>query len=649
MVLNKTITGNNGSIGQVFTPHYVAKFMIKNALSFLEGRKLKVLEPSVGEGVFLKFLLQEGLKNIHAYEIDEKLVDYLVKTYPRVKFKFENFLGSEESEKYDLIVGNPPYLGQNYNAQIFQEYVKNYPICAKYFVGNMDLFYFFIHKAILKLKPGGVLSFITTNYWLTKSKKTGIKLLKPHILEDCFVRQYIDLSSLRMFKGAKGQHNCIFILQKKTEQEKNENANSSVKILKIKKRKVINQLDEDYNEKVFTDLIQEKFANDTLLYESAATNKDLDPERSWNLLYPIEVKKIVNKIEKFCSKNGTIKTLGDFFIVRNGLIFIKDDIFILSEENNLKIENDKISIQIQGKYLRLSEKEKDRLKMIYKSKVIKPYGHNQEIPARYAIYFNKTQFNSKAVNIRNEMLEENYPLLTAYLRQFEGELKNILINAKENPNDLYFPRRGAFIKNLKQKSDVKKEILIDLESLYNNARKIFFKYISNDNIFGYADSSYYATSDTYFLWPKVPETEINYPFLLAYLNSKLVRFLFKAKNIKIKRSKTKVEDELPIPGINAFQSEQERLIIGLVSILSSFLIELNTTKSNATTKGFKSRLREFEDDTNFLKDDLFHSLQVALERKDENFIQKVIDSLMFQLFNLREKEIDSLINKYYHF
>ncbi|GAG96092.1 unnamed protein product, partial [marine sediment metagenome] len=284
--------------------------------------------------------------------------------------------------------------------------------------------------------------------------------------------------------------------------------------------------------------------------------KDLKAERSWNLLYPEEVKKTANKIENSCLKNGTIIMLGDSFVVRNGLIFIKDDIFILTEKNNLNIERDEISIQINGKYRRLSEKEKNRLKIIYKSKSIKPYGHDQDIPARYAIYFNKNQFNSRTINNRNEILEVEYPVLTAYLMQFERDLKDILINAKENPYDLYFPRRGAFIRNLEQKNEANKENLFDLEPLYDNAKKIFFKYISNDNIFGYADSSYYATSDTYFLWPKVPEMQINYPFLLAYLNSKLVRFLFKAKNIKIKRSKTKLEEDLPIPNMNEFQSDK---------------------------------------------------------------------------------------------
>ena len=54
MVVKKDKAEAVTSIGQVFTPDYVAKFMIKNALSFLDERKLKVLEPSVGKGVFLR-------------------------------------------------------------------------------------------------------------------------------------------------------------------------------------------------------------------------------------------------------------------------------------------------------------------------------------------------------------------------------------------------------------------------------------------------------------------------------------------------------------------------------------------------------------------------------------------------------------------
>ena len=212
MVLNK--------IGQYFTPDFIAKFMVKNAKNYYFNinkaqtiDNVKVLEPSAGKGVFLEAIMEEGFTDITSYELDTTLKDHLITKFPTVNFHFSNFLGSNTSEKYDLIIGNPPYLGQNYNAEVFQDLVNRFPICDKYFMGNMDLFYYFIHLGIHKLNPGGILSYITTNYWITKSKKTGIKLLKPHIIDECFLLQYIDLSLIKIFRDALGQHNCIFMLQ----------------------------------------------------------------------------------------------------------------------------------------------------------------------------------------------------------------------------------------------------------------------------------------------------------------------------------------------------------------------------------------------------------------------------------------------------
>ena len=647
MVVIKNKAYDSDPIGQVFTPNYIANFMIKNALNFIESPLPIALEPSAGKGVFLRFLIREEFKTIDAYEIDQVLFPDLLKTYPSVHLIFSNFLGSSETEEYDLIVGNPPYLGQNYNAQLFQEYVKKYPICEKYFVGNMDLFYYFIHKAILKLKPKGILSFITTNYWITKSKKTGIKLLKPHILDECFIRQYIDLSNLKLFKGAKGQHNCIFVLQKKTINEKKKKTNREIEIIKIKKNKQVNQLDLQYNEKIFTDLLKTNCLEDVMKYESALTNNDLNPEGSWNLLYPEEVKQIMDKIEKICVKNGKTAYLRDYFVIRNGLIFVKDDIFILKEDSNFKIVNDEYYIQINGKYHILSEKEKKNIKILYKSKSIKQFGHDQESPKRYAIFFNKNQFSSKKEIFKNRQFEEEYPLLTTYLNKFEQELTDILKNAKENPNDKYFPRRGAFIRNQTNKSNAKKDYLIDLEPYYDSAPKIFFKYISSDNIFGYADSSYYATSDTYFLWSKEPKLELEYPFILAYLNSKLVSFIFKAKNIKIKRSKTKLEDNLPLPRKAMFNSKKKQQIVELIGFLSSVLISLNKSPKTFPVEKFTKNLLELEKSTKILERDYSPSLYHAIQVRDGSQIKKIIDDLIFQLFDLREKDIDYLINKYY--
>ena len=126
--INNRLHGNN-TIGQIFTPDHVAEFMVKNVFDFIKdntknSRNLKVLEPSAGEGIFLKQLLNNNFSNIFAYEMDLSLKDLLLNSFPTVNFRFHNFLGSDKSEKFDIIIGNPPYLGQNYNANVFRDYVS---------------------------------------------------------------------------------------------------------------------------------------------------------------------------------------------------------------------------------------------------------------------------------------------------------------------------------------------------------------------------------------------------------------------------------------------------------------------------------------------------------------------------------------------
>ncbi len=649
---------NNQSIGQIFTPKFVAKFMVLNCLKIIENLRkekifwksnngIKVLEPSVGRGVFLKYLIQNNLKDINAYEIDESLRFYLLKTYPQVNFIFDNALGADLNEKFDLIIGNPPYLGQNYNAEIFQTYLAKYPICKEFFVGNMDLFYYFVHLGIEKLNPGGILSFITTNYWITKSKKTGIKLLKPHILEECFLLQYIELSNLKLFKGAKGQHNCIFVLQKKSDYQKTENVNNNIQIIHIGRKKNLKDLDEVFNKKIFADLINNKESNYIQRYKSVLTNKHLSCEGNWNLLYPKEVKEIVDKIEYYCSKNGKILFLKDYFLIRNGLILIKDEIFILSEEKDLKIESNGYYIKINNHFSKLNENEKERLKKIYKSKSIKQYNYIHHDYIGYVIYFNKNEFSTLKVSNRNQAYERKYPTLTNYLKQFEIELKDILINAKEKPEDFYFPRRGTFIRKIKEKNNP--EGIFDLESSYNKGNKIFFKYISKENIFGYTESSYIATSDTYFLWPRFTGKKIDYLFILAYLNSKLVRFLFRAKNISIKRSKTKLEYGLPIPNQSRFDSEKDIATINIIKFLTSWLTKLNHSNKKLNQNELFKNLSSLSYFSFFNHIDLIPEIKSAFKINDNCVIQRIIDKLFFQLFEVKEKEIDYLINKFYQF
>ena len=77
MVFQKNQDTNIKSIGQIFTPSHIAEFMVNNLINFIHNSNrtpdsLKILEPSVGEGVFLEYI-QKSFSDITAYEMDRSL------------------------------------------------------------------------------------------------------------------------------------------------------------------------------------------------------------------------------------------------------------------------------------------------------------------------------------------------------------------------------------------------------------------------------------------------------------------------------------------------------------------------------------------------------------------------------------------------
>ncbi|MBD3211346.1 MAG: N-6 DNA methylase [Candidatus Lokiarchaeota archaeon] len=646
----------NSAIGQIFTPDYIAKFMVSNILTHLKQSETpnnhphgiatkSVLEPSVGKGIFLKYLLEYGFDDITAYELDASFKEKLRDSFPDLTIHFKNILISPPRERFDVIIGNPPYLGHNYNSEIFQEYVSQSEICKRYFVGNMDLFYYFIHLGIELLKPGGVLSFITTNYWISKSTKTGIKLIKPHILDECYLLQYIDLSRINLFPQAQGQQNCIFVLQKKNEKEKRIKRNKNIEIIQVNSNPNPHDLcDAEYNRLVFN-LIRNG-SNSTYFkrYVSATTHNNLEGNNTWNLSYPKEVKDLTEKIEKFCIKDRKIFYLKDYFLIRNGLIFIKDDIFILQENETIIHENGSLSIMIDDEFVQLNKKEQMRLKKLYKSSSIKKYGYNKNAYKGYALYFNRNTFNVDKGMSHAFQIENEYPNLYNYFQQYQKELQAALKNAKEDQSHYFFPRRGD---RIRKRSEDNSSRLVFLQEHYEKAKKIFFPYISDKNIFGYSDEPFFATSDVYFLWPKIPEEKIDYNFLLAYLNSEIVHFLFHAKNIKIKRSKTKLENSLPIPFLDQPVFYDKKELINLIRFLSEFLIHLNTDTLRTRIDEQISQLKQLEyfslPEKNFELQILSNLIEEGKKLKIENYVNQ----LFYQLFDIQEDRMRELMAKYY--
>ncbi|OJV64524.1 MAG: hypothetical protein BGO41_13025 [Clostridiales bacterium 38-18] len=206
-------------------------------------RPLKILDLSCGSGVLLltyldfykrviglsdyhcdeKILLEEVIDHcIYGVDINPQAIGILNETLTlfcesntlEVK-KFNLWIANSliapilECSYFDLIIGNPPYIGEKYHTDIFAE-VKATEFGSKYYEGKMDYFYFFIYKGYELLKPDGVLTYVTSNYFLTADGAIG---LRQFINESFFLHRYVDYEEARIFPEKK-LHGCTYCLTK---------------------------------------------------------------------------------------------------------------------------------------------------------------------------------------------------------------------------------------------------------------------------------------------------------------------------------------------------------------------------------------------------------------------------------------------------
>ena len=113
-------------------------------------------------------------------------------------------------ESFDIVIANPPYIGETGNKGIFRQ-VKNSSLGKRFAQGKMDYFYYFFHLAIELATENGVICFITTNYFPTA---TSASLLRQEFKSKTNVLKLINFNELKIFKSALGQHNLITLLAK---------------------------------------------------------------------------------------------------------------------------------------------------------------------------------------------------------------------------------------------------------------------------------------------------------------------------------------------------------------------------------------------------------------------------------------------------
>jgi len=110
------------STGSYYTPQKLARFIVNRVTRKLTSKSVfRVLEPSCGDGVFLQAFQSDNIKGnifVDAVEKNRQAVTRAKKnTYKldenvKIKFIQGDFLKAKLSSGYDLVVGNPPYIGR---------------------------------------------------------------------------------------------------------------------------------------------------------------------------------------------------------------------------------------------------------------------------------------------------------------------------------------------------------------------------------------------------------------------------------------------------------------------------------------------------------------------------------------------------------
>lgn len=175
---------------------------------FGSGEKAAQLDYCMKE--FSQWISQiESIKNKRVH-LQDTLLDRLKKwfddsTKPTFLWNL-HFGGAMAEGGFDIVIANPPYIGEDENKDLFQAIRTGH--LAQYYRGKMDVFYFFIHLATDRLlKKKGVCYFITTSYFVTAD---GAIKLRKSLQEKASILELINFNELKIFKSAKGQHNLLY-------------------------------------------------------------------------------------------------------------------------------------------------------------------------------------------------------------------------------------------------------------------------------------------------------------------------------------------------------------------------------------------------------------------------------------------------------
>ncbi|MFA6999797.1 MAG: Eco57I restriction-modification methylase domain-containing protein [Candidatus Paceibacterota bacterium] len=326
--------------GVVFTPEWVVDFMIDEVF---KGAKItgseKILDSGCGEGAFSVPIVKKysqisgkSIKdvienNLYFIDISEEYINKTKQNLQELSNEkitkynsiINDFCFHDFKEKFNFIIGNPPYVRiQNLNEK--RDEIQKKFISASN--GSIDLYFCFFEQSLSLLTENGKLSFITPNSHFHSSAGRNLRnLIYPHLTK------IINFDHFQVFKDAT-TYTAITFLNK-----------------------------ENTHNFLYTENYKNNF-ND-IVYKKILKNME-DKSKPWQFLN----EEYARKIDKLNKKYSTLQEIAN---IHYGIATLKDDIYIFSPD-----EEDKIFFYFKGFKI-----EKDLCVPIIKASTYK--GKNQNL------------------------------------------------------------------------------------------------------------------------------------------------------------------------------------------------------------------------------------------------------------------------------
>lgn len=461
---------------------------LMNSLLDLQKKYFKVSDVKIKKeykekiDIIQKELIEESLKN-DKIKLAKFKVEFLKRKKQWFLWKLDFYDVFKENNGFDIVIGNPPYVGEDGNKKIFDP-IKKSSLGKRFYQGKMDLLYFFFHLGLDLANDNGIISFITTNYYITAD---GAKNLREDLKKRSNIKTIINFNEKKVFDSAKGQHNMITLLSKgKHKEDEMCNIITFRNPGNLFNDDLRNMLNDNYSD---DDYVKKSISNKLIYY---GNNNYLDIRNNYSS-DSIE-SKIISSLGKSKTKlsdvaklfqgvvPGAIKTTNNLIDqVNDSSVKIGDGIFVLDEDN--------VSDLSFLKSLPNEEKE-----------ILKPYFKNSDISKFYC----NTKTKKWLIYTTSQGIDViKYPTIYNHLKKFEKILKDRLVRYNESYHwtSLHRERDNSIFVS----------------------KKIVIPYRSKSNDFAYCDCSWYFSTDCYCLI----SDEQNLKYLLGLLNSKTYYIWFK--------------------------------------------------------------------------------------------------------------------------